>query len=76
MNTSLITHSFSSKFCFRSGARTEHALLKFTYDILQCFDNNKIAIATLIDLSKAFACVNHEKKPLVTMKSSYEMRWI
>ena len=50
----------SSQFGFRSGASTEHALLKFTDDILQCFDNNKIAIATFMNLSKAFYCVNHD----------------
>ena len=32
---------------------SEHALLKFTDDILKCFDNNK-GIATFMDLSKAF----------------------
>ena len=50
----------SLQFDFRSRARTEHALLKFTDDILQCFDNTKIAIATFMDLSKAFDCENHD----------------
>ena len=34
----------SSPFGFRSGASTEHVLLKFIDDILQCFDSNNIAI--------------------------------
>ena len=49
----------SSQFGFRSGASTEHALLKFTDDILKFFDDNKVGIATFMDLSKAFDCVNH-----------------
>ena len=35
-------------------------ILKFTDDILQCLDNNKIAIVTFMDLSKAFDRVNHD----------------
>ena len=44
----------SSQFGFRSGASTERALLKYTDDILKCFDDKKVAIATLMDRSKAF----------------------
>ena len=47
----------SSQFGFRSGASTEHALLKFTDDILKYFDDNKVRIARFMDLSKAFDCV-------------------
>ena len=50
----------SSQFGFRSGASTEHALLKFTDDIEKCFDDNKVGIATFMDLSKAFDCVDHK----------------
>ena len=50
----------SLQFGFTSGASTEHALLKFTDDILKCFDDNKVGIATLMDLSKAFDCVDHK----------------
>ena len=50
----------SSQFGFRSGASTEHALLKFTDDILKCFADNKVEIATFMDLNKAFDCVDHK----------------
>ena len=50
----------SSQFGFRSGASTEHAVLKFTDDILKCFDDNKIGIATFMDLSKAYDCIDHK----------------
>ena len=49
----------SSHFGFRSGASTEHALFKFSDDILKLFDQNKVAIATFMDLSKTFDCVDH-----------------
>ena len=49
-----------SQFGFRSGASTEHALLKFTDDVLKCFDDNKVGIATFMDFSKAFDCVDHK----------------
>ena len=44
----------TSQFGFRSGANTENALLKFTNDILKCFEDNKVGIATFMDLSKPF----------------------
>ena len=50
----------SWEFGFRSGASTEHALLKFLDDILKFFDDKKIAIATFMDLSKAFDCEGRE----------------
>ena len=49
----------SSQFGFRSSASTEHALLKFSDDILKLFDQKKVAIATFMDLNKAFDCVDH-----------------
>ena len=49
----------SSEFGVRSGASTEHALLKFSDDILKLFDQKKVAIATFMDLSKEFDCVDH-----------------
>ena len=48
----------SSQFGFRSGASTEHALLKISDDILKLFDKKKVAIATFIYFSKAFDCVD------------------
>ena len=69
----------SSQFGFRSGASTEHALLKFIDNILKCFDDNKVGIATFMDLSKAFDYVNH--KILLTKIKRYgvhstPLRWI
>ena len=69
----------SSQFGFRSGASTEHALLKFADDILKCFDDNKVGIATFMDLSKAFDCVDHTT--LLTKIKQYgihstPLRWI
>ena len=49
----------SSQFGFRSGARTEHALLKFSDDIIKLFDQDKVSIATFMVLSKAIDCVDH-----------------
>ena len=69
----------SSQFGFRSGASTEQALLKFTDDILKCFDDNKVGIATFMDRSKAFDCVDHNI--LLTKIKRYgvhstPLRWI
>ena len=69
----------SSQIGFRSGASTEHAILKFTDDILKSFDDNKVGIATFMDLSKAFDCVDH--KILLTKIKRYgvhstPVRWI
>ena len=50
----------SSQFGFRSGASTGQALIKFTDDILKCFNDKKVPIATLMDVSKAFDRVDHE----------------
>ena len=49
---------YHPQFGFRSS--TEHALLKFTDNILKCFDDNKVGIATFMDLSKPFDCVDHK----------------
>ena len=54
-----VNNLLSSQFCFRSGASTEHALLKFSDDVLKLFDQKKVAIATFMDLSKAHDCVDH-----------------
>ena len=49
----------SAYFGFRSGASTEHALLEFSDVILKLFEQKKVAIATFMDLSKAFDYVDH-----------------
>ena len=49
----------SSQFGFRSGASTEHAILIFLADIPKLCDQKKVAIATFMELSKAFDCVDH-----------------
>ena len=56
---SFYNQSSSSQFGFRSGASNEHDLLKFSDDILKLFDQKKVAIATFMDLSKAFDSVDH-----------------
>ena len=69
----------ASQIGFRSGASTEHDLFKFTDDILKCFDDKKFAIATFIDLSQAFECVDHDIL-LIKIKRygvhSTRLRWI
>ena len=54
-----VNNLLSSQFGFRSGASTEHVLLKFSDDIIKLFDQKKVAITTFMDLSKAFDCVDH-----------------
>ena len=61
----------SSQFGFWSGASTEHVLLKFNDDILKCLDENKVGIATFMDLSKAFDCADY--KILLTKIKGYAM---
>ena len=69
----------TSQFGFRSGASTEHALLKFTDDILKYSDENKFGIARFTDLSNAFDCIDY--KILLTRIKRYGVhstpqRWI
>ena len=47
-----------NQFGFRSGASTEHDLLKFSDDILKLLDKKKVGIATFMDLSKSLDCVD------------------
>ena len=49
----------SSQFRFRSGASTEHSLLRFSDDILKLFHQKKVAISTFMDLGKVLHCVDH-----------------
>ena len=61
----------SWQFGFRSGASNEQALLKFTDDILKCLDDNKVGIATVMNLSKAFDCVS-----LREISGTYWLTWV
>ena len=62
----LYTHFISNnllsqyQYGFQALRNTEHALLKFTGDVVDGFDSGKPTVATFMDLSKAFDCVNHE----------------
>lgn len=62
----LYTHFVSNnllsqnQFGFQAFRNTEHALLKFAGDVVDGFDSGKVTVATFMDLSKAFDCVNHE----------------
>ena len=49
-----VNNLLSSQFGLRSGASTQHAILKFSDDIQKLFDQKKVPIATFMDLSKAF----------------------
>ncbi|KAF7671231.1 putative RNA-directed DNA polymerase from transposon BS, partial [Cucumispora dikerogammari] len=44
---------------FQAGKSTEHALIKFSGDIINGFDRQEVTVATFMDLSKAFDCVDH-----------------
>ena len=44
---------------FREGCSTTTALIKVVDDIRKAIDERQLTIAALLDLSKAFDCVNH-----------------
>ena len=51
----------SPKICgYRQGYNTQHALLKFLETCKKTLDNKGFVGAVLMDLSKAFDCLNHE----------------
>ena len=45
---------------FRRGFSTQNALLRFLEKVKMGLDNKKFAGAILMDLAKAFDCLNHE----------------
>ena len=56
----------SSQFSSWLGASTEDTQLKFTEYILKCFNDKQVEIATFMDLSKTFDCVDQDV--VLTMK--------
>ena len=57
MNNNLL---HEHQFGFQINNSTEHAILQFTRDIAQNFDNGKFTLGVFIDLSKAFDTVDHQ----------------
>ena len=57
MNNNLL---HENQFGFQINNSTENAMLQFTHDIAQNFDNDKFTLGVLIDLSKAFDTVYHQ----------------
>ena len=57
MNNNLL---HDNQFGFQINNSTENAILQFTRDIAQNFDNDKFTLDVLIDLSKAFDTVYHQ----------------
>ena len=57
MNNNLF---LENQFGFQINNSTEYAVLQFTRDIAQNFDNGKFPLGVFIDLSKAFGTVNHQ----------------
>ena len=57
MNNNLL---HENQFGFEINNSTEHAILYFTRDITQNFDNGKFTSGVFIDLLKAFDTVDHQ----------------
>ena len=57
MNNNLL---HKNQFGFQINNSTEHAILQFTRDIVQTFDNGKFTLGVFIDLLEAFDTVNHQ----------------
>ena len=57
MNENLL---HKNQFSFQINNSTEHAILQFTRDYVQNFDNGKFTLGVFIDLSKAFGTVDHK----------------
>ena len=52
-------HFHNNQFGFQINNSTEQAILQFTSDIAQNFDNDKFTLGVYIDLSKAFDTIHH-----------------
>ena len=57
MNNNLL---HENQFGFQINNSPDHAILQFTCDIAQNFDNGKFTLGVFIDLSKAFDTVDHQ----------------
>ena len=58
---SLVNKFLSPKICaYRHGYNTQHALLKLVETCKKALDNKGFVGAVLLNLSKAFDCLNHE----------------
>ena len=56
-----VSKFLSPKICrYRQGYNTQHALLKLVETCKKALDNKGFAAAVLMDLSKAFDCLNHD----------------
>ena len=49
------------QFGFQPGISTQHALMQILNYISESFNENKFVVACLLDLSKAFDLINHDK---------------
>ncbi|XP_039275811.1 uncharacterized protein LOC111045711 [Nilaparvata lugens] len=49
-----------TRFGFRKGLSTTHALIKLVEEILDCFEDKSAAAVSFCDLSRAFDCVSHD----------------
>ena len=58
---------------FRKGYNTQHVLLNFLQKCKASLDNKELAGAILMDLSKAFDCINHDL--LIAKLAAYGLGW-
>ena len=58
---------------FRKGYNTQHVLLNFLQTCKASLDDKELAGAILMDLSKAFDCINHDL--LIAKLAAYGLSW-
>ena len=58
---------------FRKGYNTQHVLLNFLQKCKASLDNKELAGSILMDLSKAFDCINHDL--LIAKLAAYGLGW-